>query len=135
MKQLKVFICIVIMLYIGIYPVLATNFGNPLFQSDAMGQVIEKFRNWKNWNGLLPVCSISWYFVLAILVIVAVFLGYWGGGSIGCLMDPIMLILAFLPACISYFVLGILGLAVVWSVTYVAFVIGAFVSYGYEVGH
>ena len=132
MKQLKVFICIVILLYIGIYPVLATNFGNPLFQSDAMEQVIEKFRNW---NGLLPVCSISWSFVLAILVIAAVFLGYWGGGSIGCLMDPFMLILALLPACISYFVLGILGLAVVWSVTYVAFVIGAFVSYDYHVRH
>ena len=132
MKQLKVFICIMVLLYIGIYPVLATNFGNPLFQSDAMEHVIEKFRNW---NGLLPACSISWYFVLAILVIAAVFLGYWGGGSIGCLMDPIMLIFAFLPACISYFVLGILGLAVVLLVTYVAFVIGAFVSYDYEVRH
>jgi len=125
----------VILLYIGIYPVLATKFENPSFHSDAMEHVIEKFRNWKNWNGLLPVCSISWSFVLAILVIAAVFLGYWGGGSIGCLMDPFMLILALLPTCISYFVLGILGLAVVWSVTYVAFVIGAFVSYDYHVRH
>ena len=126
MKQLKVFICIVILLYISIYPVLATNFGNPLFQSDAMEQAeirtnetLEKFR-----NGLLPACSVSWFIAFVALVLAAIFLGYYCGLSSGCVINPIMWIIAYIPMCVS-FILGSQGVIIVGIVTAISIFIGA----------
>ena len=126
MKRLKLFICIAMVLYLGICPVLTAN---SFFKvnSDAMEQAEIKTNNTisKLKSGLLPSCSVSWSMVFAVLILATAILGYYGGLSSGCVVDPIMQALAFLPMCVSYLLLGVHGLIVVAIVTVVSIFIGA----------
>jgi len=75
-------------------------------------------------KGLLVSHPQIWSFTLAILIFLSVILGYYGGLSSGCVVDPIMQALAFLPMCVSYLLLGVHGLIVVAIVTVVSIFIG-----------
>ena len=130
---LKIFICLVMIYILSIYPIMAIDFKkvNTIEQeqietinSTALNATLTFFK-----KGLLSSYSTLWSIVLVILSIAGVILGYYGGLlNSGCVKDPVAEFLAFVPMIISFLVLGTFGFVIIGWCTVIGMIAGIFVS-------
>jgi len=130
---LKIFICLVMIYILSIYPIMAIDFKKvntteqeqvETINSTALNATLTFFK-----KGLLSSFSTLWSIILVILSIAAVILGYYGALlNSGCVKDPVAEFLAFVPMIISFLVLGTFGFVIIGWCTVIGMIAGILIS-------